>query len=212
MIAYVKGMEEDVTEIGEQLGWIGAALRSSGSESGLTHCYPSFTLQTQPISTSIHSDATYIVRFSYERISRNGNVDRGQCWLPLFGNRTIVKGFPILSRGRQHQNHQPGLEIPLNIMAGLAEASRITIIDDQLLIKGFSTLFIPTRREADIVVWHMIYNEDDSHISYFDIRASGIAEQSAKQVNFSCLGHTRHILGWCSVAKHLAGMLSSPIL
>ncbi|KAF4544369.1 Pfs domain protein [Lasiodiplodia theobromae] len=91
------------------------------------------------------------------------------------------------------------------MMAEVAEAKRATEIDGRLLIKGFSTLFVPTKRVDDLVMWHMLYNEDGGRISYFDLRGVDIGDASVKGLTFSALESSRHILGWCSVAKNLAG-------
>jgi hypothetical protein len=206
--AYVLGTEDTVAEIGEQLAWMGAALRSSGADQDFAYCYPSVRF-TFP-SAQAH-DVTFNIQYTFEGISRHAKLANGSCWFSLFRNPTIVKGYPIPSRSADKHDAQTGLEIPLNMMAGLVKASRVTKIDNQLLIKGFSTLFIPTKRIDDLIVWHMIFNEDDSHISYFDTRATHIIDKSAEEVDFICLRRARHILGWCSMVKHLAGT-PTPIL
>jgi hypothetical protein len=63
------------------------------------------------------------------------------CWHRLFRNPVIAKGFPIPSR----TENNTGLEMPLNMMADLIEASRATTFDGQLVIKGFCTMLVPTR-------------------------------------------------------------------
>jgi hypothetical protein len=201
----VSGMEDSVVEVGEQLAWMGAALRSTGVDKSFSYCYPTTRFSFLPTQATSPLVVTFSIGYAFENISRNANTVNGRCWFPLFGNRTIVKGYPIPCRGGKKDDTQAGLEIPLNMMAGLVKATRVTKIDNQLLIKGFSTLFIPTKRIDDLVIWHMIFNGDDTHISYFDVRRNHIAEDSAKEVDFTCLERTRQILGWCSVVEHHTG-------
>ncbi|KAI0146413.1 hypothetical protein GGR57DRAFT_516852 [Xylariaceae sp. FL1272] len=67
-------------------------------------------------------------------------------------------------------------------------------------IKGFSTMFIPIKRNEDTLVWHLIYNQDGSRISYLD--GVHTATQYVSSVNLASL---RHVLGWCSDAEFYAG-------
>ncbi|XRM40008.1 hypothetical protein ABZX51_003332 [Aspergillus tubingensis] len=122
----------------------------------------------------------------------------GQCWHHLFRNPTVVMGFPIPYRSRQ----DTGLEIPLNILAGLAQATQVDFFSDKLFIKGFSSLLIPTEyiRDQDQMMWHLRYNVHGDRISYLD----GIGAHVG-HITLADLGSSRHILGWCSDTKFFAG-------
>lgn len=116
----------------------------------------------------------------------------------MFRNPVLVKGYPIPNRAEWHT----GLEIPLNVMAGLARGDQLDRFNERVYIKGFSTLLIPTRQRGDILSWHMIYNRDGSRISFLD--DSMDQEQHIGHLDFSSL---RHVLGWCSEARFYAGKI-----
>ncbi|GAA88750.1 hypothetical protein AKAW_06864 [Aspergillus luchuensis IFO 4308] len=122
----------------------------------------------------------------------------GQCWHHLFRNPTVVMGFPIPYRSRQNT----GLEIPLNILADLAQATQVDVFSDKLLIKGFSSLLIPTEyiRDQNQMMWHLRYNVHGDRISYLD----GIGAH-VRHITLADLESSRHILGWCSDAQFHAG-------
>lgn len=75
----------------------------------------------------------------------------------------MVERYPILARFDEEQ----GIETPLNLMAGLGEALRVTVFDDEsLVIKGFSALFCPLLRTQKSIQWHLLFRKDKSRISY----------------------------------------------
>ena len=76
-------------------------------------------------------------------------------------------------------------------MAGLAQAQRVDRYDDKIYIKGLSTMLIPTRRNEDILCWHLVYNKDGGRISYLD----GDLDQE-RHITRLNLEDFRHVLGW----------------
>ncbi|OXV11398.1 hypothetical protein Egran_00836 [Elaphomyces granulatus] len=85
-------------------------------------------------------------------------------------------------------------------MAGLARTQRINTFNGKLFIKGFSTMLVLTRYSGDLLIWHLLYNENGSRISYLDNTVA-----STDNANDIGLETTRHIVGWCSEAKYYAG-------
>jgi hypothetical protein len=110
-------------------------------------------------------------------------------------------GFPMPYRSRLGT----GLEIPLNILAGLVQANQVDVFSNKLFIKGFSSLLIPIEyiRDQHQMMWHLRYNAHGDRISYLD----GI-EAHGGHVTQADLESSRHILGWCSDARCFAGMSS----
>jgi hypothetical protein len=94
-----------------------------------------------------------------------------------------------------------GLEIPLQMMARLAQAKFVNTFLGSPIMKGFSAMLIPSENCEEMIVWHLVHNKNGDRISYLD--TSVVA---AKGVLASQLSQTRHILGWCSNARYLAGM------
>ncbi len=184
-----------MAEVGQQLAWLGSSLRSSSSDS-MCYCTPKIVRPRD-------SDAHFRLIFEFQDIESDHNVNRnGSCWLPLFRNPVIVKGYPILARIQEER----GLEIPLNMMAGLGEASRVTDFDGGFLIKGFCALFCPVKRIKDSILWHYLFQQDGSRIPYLaaDQRCPNRARHG---IDTSCLQLSRHFLGWTSSVECLAGKL-----
>ena len=190
-------------EIGQQLSWLGAALRTSRGQYGPVYSTPfinrilhkresSFQPRFQPPL----ADIICKIAFKTEEIGKPPNPINGQCWHDIFKNPVIVRGYPI----PQRPEWGTGLEIPLNVMAGLAGSQRLDRFKDKLYIKGVSTMLVPTKQNGDVICWHMIYNKDGSRISYLDDNVD--QEQQISRVD---LENSRHVLGWCSEARFYAG-------
>ncbi|KAF5635881.1 nucleoside phosphorylase [Fusarium sp. NRRL 52700] len=188
------GSAASISETGEQLAWLGAALRSSPYPSGLSYCTPSIR--------SIHRDAGMsqavlcVINFELEQLPEPPDNANGHCWHGIFKNPIVVKGFPILSKLERNT----GLEIPLEIMAGLARTDRVDQYNDKVYIKGFSTMLVPTKQFRDVVYWHLIYKEDGTRISYLDDNLD-----RDTLAGFPDLTAYRHVLGWCSEARFYSG-------
>jgi hypothetical protein len=90
-------------------------------------------------------------------------------------------------------------------MAALAQARRATIFGGKLFVKGFCTMLVPTEHVGNLVIWHMLFNEDGSHISYADPRIHKILSEHPENLGVSDLESARHILGWCSNVKNYTG-------
>ncbi|KAG5827097.1 hypothetical protein H9Q74_002807 [Fusarium xylarioides] len=192
------GVAISLAETVEQLAWLGAALKTSPRQSGLVYYTPNITniLQNSAQSQTSSTDITYEIGFIMEEVPKPPSNANGQCWHDIFRNPVIVKGYPI----PQRTEWETGLEISLNIMAGLARTQRVDRFKEKVYIKGFSTMLVPTKRNEDILCWHLIYKKDGSRISYLDDSVD--QEQNFGSLN---LENFRHILGWCSEAKFYAG-------
>ncbi|KAL5357315.1 purine and uridine phosphorylase [Aspergillus floccosus] len=204
-IVEVTGIEDSIAQIGEQLAWLGSALRSSPHGFKISYCTPFISSASIESTSSATLHAPNITKISCLIDFRFADEERssppsssGQCWHHLFRNPTVVTGFPIPYRSRQGT----GLEIPLNILAGLAQAKHVDFFDERLYIKGFSSLLIPTKyiRDQDQIVWHLLFNVNGERISYLD----GI-EAHAGHITLADLERSRHIIGWCSDARCYAG-------
>ncbi|MCJ1466973.1 hypothetical protein MMC07_005595 [Pseudocyphellaria aurata] len=180
-----------LAEIGEQLAWLGSACRASTQDDKLSYCTARIvqTQQTPKLSLTIN--------FSHSEIEEvSMPMHNGTCWHALFRNPVIAKGYPISARDLDEK----GLEIPLNMMAGLSDATCATVFDGGLLIKGFSAGFVPTRAVQNSIVWHFHYNHDGSRLPYSfarDCYPEGIAVESADRLY---LANTRNFVGWTRAA------------
>lgn len=199
-IAEAFGTAASIAEVGEQLAWLSASLRSSRYTAGITFITPSIKIirpESAPenVKTRMHNPNVQCrITFSMEKGEQG--LGNGQCWHGMFRNPVLVPGFPVLRRPRL----DTGLEIPLNMMSALASTRQIDEFNDKIFIKGFSTMLIPTDFSDGVVIWHLQYRTDGGHISYYDACVPHVS------VNASDVEQSRNIVGWCSQADLLAGM------
>ncbi|TVY32542.1 hypothetical protein LSUB1_G007997 [Lachnellula subtilissima] len=195
VVAVVTGTAPAIAEIGQQLAWLGAALRGAPSGDKMAYCAPKIAIS--PVSSTFEL-SFQVVNFEQTLQSPHGEVPNGSCWRRLFRNPIVVRGFPILARF----NGERGLEIPFNMMAGLGQATRVTNFDGGLVIKGCSSMFYPTQRIQNSVLWHFLVNENGKRISYLSAEGH---RASIHDVDATCLERSRNFLGWASSVEIHAG-------
>ncbi|KAJ1326978.1 ankyrin repeat domain-containing protein 50 [Microdochium nivale] len=210
LLAIVTGSEAFLSEVGEQLAWMGAAMRRVREETELTVVSPAIKRANQqsPISQppnsqgTTHCDIHFTMTFSEQGVYDTDATDisriysNGQCWHALFGNSVIVDGFPISRR----ESSDTGLEVNLELMAALTDASRVNIFQGIPMIKGFSRLLFPLQKSTDTITWHLVYNQNGSHISFME----GITCHSIG-LELGVIEKSRHIIGWCKEAELYVG-------
>ncbi|KAI2618531.1 hypothetical protein GGR54DRAFT_160980 [Hypoxylon sp. NC1633] len=189
------GKTMDVARVGEQLAWLGAALRSSSRDTGVVYCTPTIS------SSSFMDDPDGLphmschINYKFEPCETETEDVNGQCWHGLFADPVIVQGFQMLRIDKY-----TGLEVPLDMLVALARARYIDTFKSKIFIKGFSTMLVPTKRSENFVIWHLIYNKNpDERISYLDCNFEHA------DVKVADLEKSRHILGWCSDAVSVVG-------
>lgn len=126
----------------------------------------------------------------------------GSCWAKMLGDNMVsVRGYPIARR----PEHQTGMEIQLPMMLSLANARRLSQFKGIFCIKGYCSIVIPTRRQGDIIYWHLVTNLDGQHISYTDERVVALATNYPRDLSIQDLRTSRHILGWSPEIENLTG-------
>ena len=202
----VVGSRSSVVEIGEQLVWLSSALRSSPF-AGIALCSPYIKIgdrdpgDKEGLTYRADGDGSPVVGIDVTFEEGKAKPDsEGQCWHSLFRNPIIVRGFPIVER----DPHLPGLEIPLHIMAGLVQATRAYAFDETMILKGFSSMLVPTEQSIGMTLWHHFFHKDGSRIMYLERGLSTL-----RVSNFSKLQASRHIVGWCTRARNCAGRFDS---
>ena len=110
----------------------------------------------------------------------------------------VVEGYPI----KRRRATALGVEIPLRMMAELIQTKRVNPFAGNIVLKGFSTMLVPTAYEEDTISWHLLRNKTGDRISY-------LSGMSIPQVRISNpqLGSSRHVLGWCTDMKLHAGIV-----
>ena len=197
------GTGDSLAELGGQLAWLGAALRSSHSEVGVTTCSPFLgglqvldTAGKAPGSTSMPlCEIIYPIHFEMSDPVETADEQAGECWHHMFRNPVMVSGYPTLAKP-----NGLGVEMPLNMMAALAGSDRAVEFDGKIFVKGFSTMLIGTRIMEDLLVWHYHYNVKGERISYLDHN-----HQSIGGIDLYQLQTVRHVVGWCSKSEYYAG-------
>lgn len=196
----VVGPVPSVADVGEQLAWLGAALRPSPRDDqykGLWCCSPSVScLKALPAAqTGAKSTGDcFEIRFRFEKA--DDGLSEGQCWHGMFRNPVIVRGFPIATRAVANT----GLEVPLGALVQLINTKCITAFDEKIFIKGFSSMLVLTEKRGDLLLWHLIYNASGGRVSYLEY-----AERPPESFTESQLEGARHVVGWCSKVEILAG-------
>ncbi|TGJ85345.1 hypothetical protein E0Z10_g3386 [Xylaria hypoxylon] len=197
----VRGVEDSIAEIGEQIAWIAAALRLAPGDRGVFGCIPYIQRIPEYPQSAVpgldHSlEAIFSIKFYFldDRAERYSN---GQCWHDLFKNPILVQGYPIPFRPR----HSQGLEISIDILADLIEAPGISLFGDKLFLKGFCSMLTPTNQYGDTIVWHLIHNDEGKHISYLDTHEYNVPGRIVLEDVMA----SKHIVGWCQEANFYTG-------
>jgi hypothetical protein len=152
------------------------------------------------------SSDKFIIRCSFEDLESSkhcSQIPNGSCWQKLFRNPVIVKGYPLLARN----HNEKGLEISLDVMASLGNATRAAVFNGTLLVKGFSTIFVPTAYAETSVTWHFLFNEDQTRMPYSEASRQCPNRISAEVINTTFVEKARHFLGWASEVAVYTGKL-----
>lgn len=187
----VIGPRPSISEIGEQLAWLGSALRFSPFEQDLCSCTPSIHELTDK-----HNGKTYQCRIDFDLKRVEEGTPNGRCWLGLFRSPVLVFGYPIARRS----HGDTGLEMPLNMMAQLVRSTFVNEFGQSLFIKGFSSMLVLTEQIGDMLLWHHFYNDKGARITYTDHNLI-----FGEDLGYSRLNGARHIIGWCSDVKFYDG-------
>lgn len=205
VVGEIHGTKAFVSEISEQLAWLGAALQDN-PKSSESLCYSEPIVQTSKPASEARNfphNVTYSfwVRYLFKDFDLDTKHTYGQCWHGLFRNAVVVPGYPIPERS-EDDRPAPGLEITLPMMAGLTRAQFLNSFHKTPMIKGFSTLLYPTRQKYASTTWHLIYNVDAKYMSF--ARGLSCFAPSFDLLQLVQPGH-RHFLGWCRDARLFAG-------
>lgn len=208
LVLDVSETQDSIAELGEQLAWLGAALQVPSETTGVILSTPVATITScTPKFGSVKDSLSYPViniRFSLKSVpvSDMSEAPDGTCWHSLFRSPVIVTGFPIRSR----PGNEKGLELLLEMMSFLAGTPFATHFDDVLVLKGVSTMLVPTGRTENSIAWHFLQDKNGKRLPYSTFRNSCSRHLDTSQVNFDLLStaRIRNFVGWVpSVTRHL---------
>lgn len=211
------GTQNGLGDVTEQLLWISTSLRTSSvAATGISLCSAELVPKTTlpPKATLLDEEyyheclgvVDFDVVYTANPLPEGNWLAEGDCWIDLFTSCPLVIGYPIPTR----KPRRPGLEIPLDIMAALIGADRITPFGHDLIIKGYSDLFYATERHAGCIMWHLICNKGNpegrsSRISFADRRIPQSTDQSLAVLQPGDVLSLRHIVGWTNIVRSNAG-------
>jgi hypothetical protein len=188
----VTGSEDFVITMAQQVAWLVSACRVSPL--GLGYSYVSFREDISRFRFPLHT-----FHISNEVLPLT-SCDPGSCWNELVGSSTIVAGFPIPER----RNNEKGLELPLEVMAGLGGVPLATQFDGGYILKARSIAFVPVERNVDSVQWHLVKKEG-ARMRYKDIADVCPIRLPVEVLDQEDLVSTRAFLGWCSDSTNNLG-------
>lgn len=164
---------------------MGAALRVSDSQ---RIQYSTFDLEPVGVRDAWDEPPQFKVTYGTSELSEQEQ----SCWLPVFTNSVIARGFPVPER----EDGEQGVEVPLEIMAALGGARHATEFDGGLVLKGHSAMFVPVERHRHSIQWHLIRNSDEERMLYGQLRKERLKRAMLEEVDHESLRTTRAFLGW----------------
>lgn len=194
-------------EVAQIVAWIGAACQMS-QDQRIQYINTDFSSRSDLAQSP--ENPVFHLKYTVTPLSDNEQC----CWHHLFTNAVITKGYPIPDRDPNVQ----GLEIPIEIMAALGGVRHAMDFDGGLVLKGFSTLFIPVERYGNCIQWHLICYNGGDHISYQELRkrpCTRLMLDTAGDLDHpggldhESLWQTRAFLGWWKVTETHLGTVNA---
>jgi hypothetical protein len=181
-----------IAESAEIIVWLSTACRASADPDRIQIG----RMDLEPVFDR-RNDLSFVAKLIHEDASGYVGNSRSNCWHGMFRNPVIACGYPIPSREAQEQ----GLELSVDLMLTLAQAFHAVVYCGVLMLKGFSTLLAPTRKEADSVSWHFMFNQAGARQTYND----GLKHSRLRHLDDAIFDGARHFVGWSQSAEFLVG-------
>lgn len=172
---------------------MGAALRVSGDQRVQ---YSIFDLKSHR-KQDTYAPSKFTLEFETSEVPK----EEQSCWLPMFTNPVIARGFPVPARS----NGEQGLEVPLEIMAALSGARHVTEFEGGLVLKGYSVMLVPAKRHKQSIQWHLMRHNEDERMPYRHLRNECLSRAMLKEVDCESLRTTRAFLGWWKSSETYLG-------
>ncbi|CAH0051612.1 unnamed protein product [Clonostachys solani] len=118
------GTGDSVVEVGQQFAWLGAALKHSSFETGISHCTPEIRLIDSSTIENGPFQANVVISFKIEEPQVHMEGQNDPCWFNLFRNPVIVRGFPTLSHDENKTRHRQQHLSDSRIIGNLADIYR----------------------------------------------------------------------------------------
>lgn len=189
-----------LAETAEIMVWLSIACRESAARDEISIG----RMALQQVS-DYRTDVSFVGNLALEDATTSGDegMSTATCWHGMFRNPIIAHGYPIPSRKSQEQ----GLELSIDLMLTLAQVFYGVVYCDFLMLKGFSTLLTPTRKENGSVTWHFNFSKTGARQSYND----GLQHSRLHTLDDAVFDGARHFVGWSGSAEFLIGEYAFPI-
>ncbi|MCJ1269118.1 hypothetical protein MMC22_009007 [Lobaria immixta] len=202
IIITVSGYEgQIIIEIAQQLAWLSAVFR--------TPEYDKLTL-SETILERIEGSEFRLFPLDLQEVDDS----ESPCWHPLFTNGVIAHGFPVPPR-----HEERGIELSFEVMITLAGVIYPLEYDDGMVLKGPSTILIPTAlvpltpvptaRLSNSVQWHLISGVPDKRLTLNCIADHVSDSDWFKTYDYDLLRTARTFLGYCKKAEIHLGISKS---
>lgn len=195
----VCALHDEVIEIAQILAWLGCALRTARLSKLETSSCRIWCPEGTP-----NNHSTLTLEFSEHMLPET----ESSCWTNLFDGQVIASNFPVASRDF-HDGQPMGLEIPIHMMAALGGASHIVEFKGGVLMKGFSSMFIPLSCGENFIQWHYICKEDDSRMPYLEAALRYPKRALLQDVSLDDVKKKRAFLGWAGSSTYHLGSSDS---
>ncbi|MCJ1426934.1 hypothetical protein MMC29_004837 [Sticta canariensis] len=192
IIITVSGLKSQLIEIAQQLAWLSAVFRIP-------------TYGKLALSDTI-LERKEGAKFNLFPLDLQEVDDREPpCWHPLLTNGLIAQGFPVPPRQEER-----GIELPFEAMIILAGIMYPVEYYDGMVLKGRSTILIPTDRSSNSVQWHLISGVPEKRLSTKSIADHMPESPWFETCDFELLRTAKTFLGYCKNAEiHLGTNTSS---
>ena len=185
MTINLSGSSDIVVEAIQQIALLAASLRLPQ-----TNTFAQSEVSVVPLS----QHEFQVVLHDLQPISEG----EGCCWHPLFKGSILARGFPIPPR-----SGQVGVEIPYSVMTSLARVLYPIEFEGGILLKGYSTMLLPTSCTPESIQWHFVSSEGNKRLptaSVKDFNGNWCKTQQIEDVS-----EKRSFLGYCERVKVTLG-------
>lgn len=151
----VSGTLDEIVGTLNQLAWFASAFRVPKGN-GLTMSYAYFE-GVNKLGDHDHSTPTsFLLSLCLPRQELKMNRgDIGKCWLPLFKEGVLARGFPIAER-----DGCEGLDIPFPLMVAFTRVTCSMEYNRGAILLGESSLLFPSKRLRQAVQWHYVVGDN----------------------------------------------------
>jgi hypothetical protein len=196
------------------LAWLAASLELAENTAKLTFAKPHIIADAHSSTTKEDCLQVFIstVLLHPGTGDQSSYVNESSCWEELFEGKVIAQSFPILARSEE----QKGLEMSVEHMAALGNATFMNVFYGLPVLKGFWTMFAATKVAENWVQWHFLSSQGEGRLSYKEAMKLGVKEEHDSNYLLTIVKKPRHFVGWASsviksAGRKVPGIMSSSL-